>query len=497
MTEFATPVARSRGAGPDGPSIDDLLKTGTFHQRLAAARAEREKVLAERGDATEPQFLTGPKPWERPEYLRGEVDKSRREAAAKPALAKAAPAKITPARVHAKSARPAAKPGTVVAQVPVTEEPVIAPASIPPAVAAATMGAWRLRLYQVAGGVAFGVTVGVGMGYWFASAPSPETSAPAGISAEVPAVAAPGDVAQEVAGIALPAPDVLPPSPDAPHLSNVTYVSAALPAITGGGPVGPQMAAAPKAVTASLALPESAAPVLAPATAPAPVRTAGPGLAASAPELGFDSPVVPPPVVFAVAAPALPGMAADTPPPLPVLPKTLATPISYSVPEVADPPTGPGDTPLAAQGAPLPVARPAPTEDFTLIVHAPATLTEAEIATAADALEAAGFGAITPKTVAVNIRETNVRYYSPEDEAIAARLAEVMGARLRDFTGFSPKPPDGTIEVWLEGRGNAAATKVSTKPAKTKKKRAAAAGPSQVQILKDRLVRQLRAGALN
>ncbi|HQU68019.1 MAG TPA: hypothetical protein PLI43_07445 [Albidovulum sp.] len=473
------------------------MKTGTFHQRLAAARAEREKVLAERGDTQEPQFLPGPKPWERPEYLRGEVGKSRREAAAKPALASVAPAKVTPARVHAKAARPAATPETIVALVPVTEEPATAPATIAPAVAAATMGAWRLRLYQVAGGVAFGVTLGIGMGYWFASAPRPGTSAPVSISAEGPTVAAPGVSTQDLAGIALPAPEVLPPSPDTPQLSNVTYVSATLPAITGGGPVGPQMAAAPAVAMAGLALPEAAAPTLAPATAPAPERAAGPGLSAAAPELDFDSPVVPLPVVFAMTAPALPRMVSDTPPPLPVLPGTLATPASYSAPEVADPLAGPGDLPLGSQGVPLPVARPAPTEVFTLIVHAPATLTEAEIATAADAFEAAGFGAITPKTVAVNIRETNVRFYSPEDQAIAARLAGVLGARLRDFTDFSPKPPEGTVEVWLAGRGGATAAKVSAKPAKTKKNRAAAAGPSQVQMLKDRLVRQLRAGALN
>jgi hypothetical protein len=476
-------VARSRGVGPDGPNIDDLLKTGTFHQRLAAARAEREKVLAERGDAAEPQFLPGPKPWERPEYLRGEVRKPRREAPARPAPAKVAPVKVAPE--------------TAGALVPVAAEPVIVPATAAPALAAATMGAWRLRLYQVAGGVAFGVTLGVGMGYWFASAPRTGASAPVSISAEVPAVTAPGDSAQDVAGIALPAPDALPPSPEAPHLSNVTYVSAALPAITGGGPVGPQMATAPVAVTASLALPEGSAPAPVPGTAPTPERAAGPGPAAGAPELGFDGPLAPLPVVFTLAQPALPRMAADAALPLPALPETQGTPVSYSVPAVADPQTGPGDFPLAAQDAPLPVARPAPTEEFTLIVHAPATLTEAEIATAADAFEAAGFGAITPKTVDVNIRETNVRYYSAEDQGIAARLAGVLGARLRDFTGFSPKPPEGTVEVWLAGRGSATAAKVSAKPAKTKKNRAAAAGPSQVQILKDRLVRQLRAGALN
>jgi hypothetical protein len=503
MTESATPMALSRGAGPQGPSIDDLLKAGTFHQRLAAARAARERVLAERGDSTEPQFLPGPKPWERPEYLRGERYKPKREAPATSALVKTAPteavlvkatpATVTPAHLHVESA----KPVTAVAPAPMTVEPEIAVAPVAPAVAAATMGAWRLRLYQVAGGVAFGVAVGVGMGYWFASAPRPAASAPVTIAVEAPVAAAPADSALEVARIALPAADVLPPSPDAPHLSNVTYVSAALPEITGGGPVGPQMAAAPMAVTASLALPESAAPVLAAATAPAPERAAGPGLAAVVAEPAFAGPTAPLPVVFSVAAPAMPRLTAMAPPPLPDLPETLGTPVSYSVPDVARPEVGPGDTPLSAQGTPLPVARPAPTAEFTLMVHAPATLTEAEVATAADAFEAAGFGAITPKTVDVNIRETNVRYYAAEDRAVAARLAEVLGARLRDFTGFSPKPPEGTIEVWMAGRGSAAAPKVSAKPAKTKKKRTAAAGPSQVQILKDRLVRQLRAGALN
>ncbi|MGL4280646.1 MAG: hypothetical protein ACRCS0_09780, partial [Albidovulum sp.] len=339
------------------------MKTGTFHQRLAAARAEREKVLAARGDATEPQFLPGPKPWERPEYLRGEPGKTKDETAARPrlakpetvevALAKVGEARVAPASGHATTSRTVvrnARPRPAIALVPVAAQPETVPAAAPPVtvaplVAAQATGAWRIRLFQLAGGVAFGVSLGVGMGYWFASTPRTQPTAPASVSAEGPAVAAPGESAGEIAGIALPAPEVLPPSPDAPHLSNVTYVSAALPAITGGGPVGPQMATAPAAVTASLALPEAIPPATpSAATAPAPERTAGPGLAATAPELGFDGPAAPLPVAFALAASVLPQVASDAVPPLPVLPEILATPVSYSLPEAVDPGAGPGDT---------------------------------------------------------------------------------------------------------------------------------------------------------
>lgn len=52
----------------------------------------------------------------------------------------------------------------------------------------------------------------------------------------------------------------------------------------------------------------------------------------------------------------------------------------------------------------------------------------------------------------LTIRESNVRYFRPEDRDRAARLAKATGARLRDFTGFDPKPPPGTIEFWLSGR---------------------------------------------
>lgn len=65
--------------------------SGRTHRRSLASRnippaagsraSGTREALAARGDSgVEPQFLPGPKPWERPEYLRGEVRKVKREA---------------------------------------------------------------------------------------------------------------------------------------------------------------------------------------------------------------------------------------------------------------------------------------------------------------------------------------------------------------------------------------------------------------------------------
>lgn len=484
MKEVATSMTSARAGGPEGPSIDDLLQTGTFHQRLAAARAEREKALAARGDSgVEPQFLPGPKPWERPEYLRGEVRKVKREAPPPIALKapQRAPATIPPAIPEAKQ----------IAEIAASLEPipVVEPAA---AVRPEAPAPSRPRLYQVAGGVVLGLAIGVGMGFWFARAPQTEPASAIQVSASTPAAPTPG--AGETAPLALPSVDVLPARASVPALPNASAASATLPAITGGGPVGPQMAAAPAAVAPGLVLPETSAPAPMEIGAPAASRQPAPALSGGAPELGFASVAEPLPVAFAVPRGAMPAVA-DGAQSLPGLPDTLSQPVSFEGPEAVAP--APGDQPLAAQGVPLPVARPAPPDGLKLIVHAPATLTDAEIGTASDAFAAAGFDTVEPKPVDFTIKETNVRFFSPADQADATRIAKALGAKLRDFTGFSPRPPEGTIEVWLAGRGNAAPA-VSSKPLKsTKTKKVRSNGPSQVQILKDRLVRQLRAGILN
>ena len=63
-----------------------------------------------------------------------------------------------------------------------------------------------------------------------------------------------------------------------------------------------------------------------------------------------------------------------------------------------------------------------------------------------------GHELIRIKDVDSSISERNLRYFHEADRAAAGRMAERYGAELRDFTWFSPKPVEGTAELWLSGR---------------------------------------------
>ncbi len=58
------------------------------------------------------------------------------------------------------------------------------------------------------------------------------------------------------------------------------------------------------------------------------------------------------------------------------------------------------------------------------------------------------------KRIDLSISSRNVRYFHDEDRAEAARLAATFGASLKDFSWFRPSPEEGTVEVWLEGKGS-------------------------------------------
>lgn len=55
----------------------------------------------------------------------------------------------------------------------------------------------------------------------------------------------------------------------------------------------------------------------------------------------------------------------------------------------------------------------------------------------------------TPFTIA----ETHVRYFHTQDRGSAEMLAEQLGSEVRDFTHFTPSPEDGYLELWLGGEG--------------------------------------------
>ena len=69
----------------------------------------------------------------------------------------------------------------------------------------------------------------------------------------------------------------------------------------------------------------------------------------------------------------------------------------------------------------------------------------------ADLVQDRGHDLSALKVVDFSINRTNIRYYHSQDRNEAARLAEMIGGRLRDFTSFRPAPVNGTVEVWLAG----------------------------------------------
>jgi hypothetical protein len=71
--------------------------------------------------------------------------------------------------------------------------------------------------------------------------------------------------------------------------------------------------------------------------------------------------------------------------------------------------------------------------------------------TLSEAVAALGYTRREPAPVSITIRQTQVRFYHPEDAEAAQLVAETVGGPARDFTAFRPSPPEGTIEVWIEG----------------------------------------------
>lgn len=185
----------------------------------------------------------------------------------------------------------------------------------------------------------------------------------------------------------------------------------------------------------------------------------------------------------------------------------------------------PGDKPIGARLAPLmpdvarladlPVAEQALPPAVSAVVGPDFSATSVhlllshggsadDVSPLAAKLDEAGFTVTETAETGVTIRETNVRYYHLADAEAAQALAVQLDVTARDFTGFSPAPPQGMIEVWVKGttadKAPAAVVKEVKTKAKKKKPAAPAADPAvseaqELQALRDRLLKQLQSGA--
>ena len=112
------------------------------------------------------------------------------------------------------------------------------------------------------------------------------------------------------------------------------------------------------------------------------------------------------------------------------------------------------------------------TEGYAVVLNAPNTLSDEEVATAANDIRETGMSIGRVDRVDFRISATQVRFFRPEDEAPAAVMANRIGAQARDFTSYRPSPPAGTIEIFLAGgsvstaRRNTRAVRDEAGPAK-------------------------------
>ncbi|MGI1663555.1 hypothetical protein ACRDNQ_15045 [Palleronia sp. KMU-117] len=263
-----------------------------------------------------------------------------------------------------------------------------------------------------------------------------------------PVLAGLGVRAQVSAPSARPGPQV----PDGAEVVGLARPSAAAPQAT---PTGSAALVPPLAEAIPARLPDPAGGVVA---ALVPAAFAGLPEGDAAPELAPLTLALPAPRPLAlspVAAPiaeAAPALSVDAPAPLPTAAPAL---VDEARPEETQPeavassaaPDGPADTPAAA-----PAAVPPPRADAVLVhILVPRDAAPGGADAVLERIGATGYLSRDPAQVGVTIRQTQVRFYHPEDAAAAALIADAVGGPARDFTGFRPQPPEGTVEVWLKG----------------------------------------------
>ena len=129
-----------------------------------------------------------------------------------------------------------------------------------------------------------------------------------------------------------------------------------------------------------------------------------------------------------------------------------------------------------------------------VVLWAPEATPDERVAEVEQSLIEAGFVSDPANRMDIRITQDQVRYFQPSSAEAAAILASSIGARLRDFTSFRPSPPEGTIEVWLQGESVSAPppTRVARAPRPTTRQTQAQREQQQLLQLRNRLIQTLR-----
>ena len=162
-----------------------------------------------------------------------------------------------------------------------------------------------------------------------------------------------------------------------------------------------------------------------------------------------NPPAQPPRREARIVAPDVQG----APLPLPLETPARALPPEWSENAVAAAPAAPAPPPIPAPSATLDQTR--------LFVHHSSTQPQAAVASdVAGQLRGGGLSVIDIRRISGTISSGSVRYFFPADREAATALTEMLGQiyrgrndprefRLLDFTTYTPKPRERTLEIWL------------------------------------------------
>jgi hypothetical protein len=195
------------------------------------------------------------------------------------------------------------------------------------------------------------------------------------------------------------------------------------------------------------------------------------------------------------AAPAFAGVDVPADVPSPVLAALPAAPAAAAPSERG---------PAASLLPPAPMAE-APAPDIPgaaakfVRLAVPQSVGDAEAEEIAGLLKDLGIGDSRVTRVGYKVSESHVRYYHRDDAPAAAALAAILGTSARDHTAFRPRPPDGTMEVFLAGEPTTPAPRVASAPKRAAPAQATRSRPQaqprdETAAMRDRIVNRLRRG---
>lgn len=88
---------------------------------------------------------------------------------------------------------------------------------------------------------------------------------------------------------------------------------------------------------------------------------------------------------------------------------------------------------------------------FKLVTFAPTNVSDERIAGNTELLSSTGFPVASVNRVDFKVSRNHVRYYDRSDEKVARAIAAEIGGPARDFTSLRNAPPPGQVEIWLQG----------------------------------------------